>query len=417
MKKFTIIALILVLSLAFTGCTNSETEIMNALEKSQDIDSMEADMTIKFTLGSEGFSPEDQAAIDQVASLIGNSEITMQMKQKQNADRTAAKAYMGMNMNIGGMIMPMEVWVDTDMSSEAPKLVEIIKMPQLMIAPMFPDNPAMEYIVYDFDELTGEEEGQFNFAELMNLAKEMEPKITEFAKNYVKDFNPEVELIENKGEREVDGEALTIYEIKLDDASFKELLRYTINYSLDSEETVKFMKEYMELVTSMVKIPEEEEQLMQEEIAAEMDNLEEEIPQIKEQFNMFMDSINDIKIIGDNGIVIEYGINKDGYLVYEAGNIDLRLDLEALSNLGAVAVEEPIEQPVEEQVVVEPVKGILNLGISYNSKIKNINGDIEVVMPETNEENSIGFIEFMNLTTTPPTAVEETTDIYIEGQQ
>lgn len=406
MKKFSVVALILVLAIAFTGCTNNEKDLIEALNKTQNVDSMESEMAFNIALKGEGFAPEDQIAIDQMSSLLSNFEISMTQKMKQNEDKTAAKASVDMKMNFGGMIIPMSVWVDTDMSGESTKLVEYIKMPQMFIGPMFPQKPNVEYIVFDFQELMGEEEEQVAFNELMKLAKEMEPKFKELIKSYIENFDSEVKLIEKKDEKEIDGEKLSIYEVKLDDKAFKELLRYTVNYSLDNEELLNFMKEYMKLVASISGVP-------QEEVATEMDNLAIEIPEVKAQFNKFMDSIKDIKIIGDNGIVIEYGINKDGYIAHEAGSIDLRLDLGALSKLGE-ATEEPVEAPVEEGAV-EPVKGILSLGINFTSKVKNINGDIEIVMPEVNEDNSVSFMELMSFTAveveTVPVNVEENTSV------
>ncbi len=391
MKKFSMIALIVVLAMVFTGCTTSEKEFLKAYKKTMDINSMESEITFNLGLEGEGFSPEQQLAVDQMASVLSNFQINMIQKMTQNKDKTASKAFGQVEMNMGGMIVPMSVWVDVDMSSESPKLVEYIKMPQMIMGSIYPEKPALEYIVYDFSKLSGEEGQQFNFNKLMELSKEMQPKIMELIDNYMNNFDLNMELIKNKGKRDVNGETLSIYELKLDDAQFKELLTSTVNYSLETKEMLNFIKEYMKFVASITEVTQDGQQLSQEEVIAEIDNLEKEIPQVKAKFNEFMDSIKDIKIIGDNGIVIEYGINKDGYIVYEAGSIDLRLDLEALSKL-AKANREPVEGSV-----VEPIKGILKLRLNYSSKIKNINKDIEILMPEVNEENSIDFIDLMNV--------------------
>lgn len=92
-----------------------------------------------------------------------------------------------------------------------------------------------------------------------------------------------------------------------------------------------------------------------------------------------MEDYKDIKILGQNGIKIEYGIDNKGYIVHEKGNMDLRLDLGNISK--AIGEEE--------------VKGIINLGINYNSKSYNINEDIKIEMPSTNKDNSINFVELM----------------------
>ncbi len=381
MKKFSIVAIVLVLSIVFTGCTNNELDLYKAFNKSQDINSMESDTVLNFTLKGEGFSAEDEQIVQQLVNTLNNSEISIKQKMKQNEEKTAAKAFADMNLNFGGMKMPMSVWVDTDMSGETPKLVEIIEMPQMLMSGMSPEAADKKYLVYDFEKITDTSGTGIDYDELMKFSKDFQPKITNFFKDYQEDFKPEVEVVKYRGQKTVNGEALSIYELKLNDESFKDFIKYTVNYTLDNKDAIEFVKEYMNAVIDMVEIPEGEEQPSQEEINMEMDNLEKELPELKKQFNEFMDTYKDIKIIGDKGIVIEYGVNSDGYIVYEAGNIDLRIDLEAITK----AVKEDLP----------PVEGVLNLGIKFETKVSNINKDIRVYIPKVNKSNSIDFSEMM----------------------
>ena len=381
MKKFSIVAIVLVLSIVFTGCTNNELDLYKAFNKSQDINSMESDTVLNFTLKGEGFSAEDEQIVQQLVNTLNNSEISIKQKMKQNEEKTAAKAFADMNLNFGGMKMPMSVWVDTDMSGETPKLVEIIEMPQMLMSGMSPEAADKKYLVYDFEKITDTSGTGIDYDELMKFSKDFQPKITNFFKDYQEDFKPEVEVVKYRGKKTVNGETLSIYELKLNDESFKDFIKYTVNYTLDNKDAIEFVKEYMNAVIDMVEIPEGEEQPSQEEINMEMDNLEKELPELKKQFNEFMDTYKDIKIIGDKGIVIEYGVNSDGYIVYEAGNIDLRIDLEAITK----AVKEDLP----------PVEGVLNLGIKFETKVSNINKDIRVYIPKVNKSNSIDFSEMM----------------------
>ena len=100
---------------------------------------MESDTVLNFTLKGEGFSAEDEQIVQQLVNTLNNSEISIKQKMKQNEEKTAAKAFADMNLNFGGMKMPMSVWVDTDMSGETPKLVEIIEMPQMLMTGMSPE--------------------------------------------------------------------------------------------------------------------------------------------------------------------------------------------------------------------------------------------------------------------------------------
>src|SRR5690606_8537535 len=115
---------------------------------------------------------------------LNNSEISIKQKMKQNEEKTAAKAFADMNLNFGGMKMPMSVWVDTDMSGETPKLVEIIEMPQMLMSGMSPEAADKKYLVYDFEKITSTSGTGIDYDELMKFSKDLQPKIANFFKDY-----------------------------------------------------------------------------------------------------------------------------------------------------------------------------------------------------------------------------------------
>ena len=393
MRKFSIVALILAIAVVFTGCTNDEVRLYNAFMKSQDITSMESDTNIRFNFEGEGFSEEAQQGLEEVAKMLKDSEINFHQKMVQNKEKTVAKAQVNTGLNFGGMKTDMQVWVDTDMSNDAPKIVEIIKMPPLLMAQMSPEDESKEYIVYDFEEIMNSDKEKVNFKELMDFSKEMQPKMLDFMKNYHKNFDLGFKVASHRGRQTIDGKTLSIYQVKLDDKGFKELIRYTVNRGMDNEETVKFIEEYMNIVMSFAQIPDAEKEAAKEEVNQGIEKLQNDLPKLKEQFNKFMDTFKDVKVLGEKGIVIEYGINSDGYIVYEDGKIDLNIDLGAMGKvLGKdVAVEET---------------GVFKLGINYNTKVYNINKNINVNMPEVNEKNSLNFKDIMEQTDSVETIEE-----------
>lgn len=384
MRKISVLALILALAISVTGCFGGETKLYDAFNKMQDVTSAESDMEIGFTFATEGFSEEEQLMLQQVSAMVNSTKLKMHVKQTQNKEKTVAQAQVDMSMDLGGMIMPMNVWVDMDMSTDKPKMVEIIKMPQMLMASMFPNEPAKQYIVYDIGEMMNMENEEVNFSELVKFSKDLQPKMTEFIKEIQKDFKPDFKIIKEKEKREVDGKKLEIYELKLDDATLKELIKYSVNYSLDNETIIEFIKEYMNTVMNIAITSETDKQAAEAEIKKELEELEKQIPEFKVKFNEFMEKYKDVKILGEKGILIEYGIDKDGYIVHEVGTIDLRIDL---AQIAKVAGEEN-----------QGVKGIINLGINYNSKVYNINNkDIKVEMPTITKENSVDFMEMMEV--------------------
>ncbi|MCQ1529432.1 hypothetical protein [Lutispora saccharofermentans] len=398
MKKTSIIALVLVLAMVFAGCTSNELKLYNAVNKMQDVTSMESDISFSFTMTGEGFSEEEQKNLQQVTSMMNPLEINMHQKMVQNKEKTSARGAVDTNLSFSGMAMDMEVWVDTDMSGDKPKLIEIIKMPPLIMNSMYPEDNTKEYLVYDFYKMMGETQEQINVNEVFKFSKEMQSQIAKFIKDSQEKFNPGFEVAKYKEKRTVDGKELSIYEVKLDDAAFKNLVRYTVNYAIDSKDTIEFIEQYINLVSKIVDTnAKQEPQLNQEKVNLELDELKKELPSLKEKFNTFMDTFKDVKIIGDKGIVLEYGINSDGYIAHEAGSIPLEVNIKAIGK--AMGEEEPASS------------GILKLDMSFSTKVYNINAPMQIDMPVVNESNSIDITDIMNKSMNTNTEVNMSTDM------
>lgn len=396
MKKLSVLALILALVISVTGCSGGELKLYNAFNKMQDVTSVESKMEMGFTLDTEGFSEEEQAAIEQVKAMVNTTKFTMDVKQNQNKEKTNIEAQVLMNMNLGGMIMPMNAWVNMDMSTDELKMKEIIEMPQLLMSAISTD-PEKKYIVYDIGEMMKVENEELNSKELMKFAKDFQPKFTEFMKEVQKDFKPSIEIVKQKDSKVIDKQRVDIYELSINDAALKELVKYSVNYSLDKKEVVEFIKEYVNAVMKVVEIPEAEKETAEAEIKQGLEDLEKQLPEFKGKFNEFMEKYKDVKILGDKGIVIEYGINKYGYIVHEVGNIDLRIDLGQIAKLAqtAAAAEEKAEAITP---VVPEMKGIIKLGINYTAKYFNINSkDVKIEMPTVDEKNSMDYMELLQM--------------------
>lgn len=380
-KKLTVLTLILALALGLTGCVGGELKLYDAFNKMQDITSLDTDMEMTFTFETEGFSEEEQMMLQQISAMLNNAKVKTHQRQVLNEEQTVVKAEMNTIMDFGGMTMDMGLWVDMDLTEDEQKMVEIIKMPQMLMSFISPEDPAKEYIVYDLGEMMKAEDVEFNFAEIMEFSKELQPKLAEFMKEIQKDFKPGFKVVTQKDDKVVNGKKLEIYEVKLDDATLKELVKYAVNYSLEDEKTLEFFKEYMDAVMSMGMIPEEEREVAEKEIAEGFKEFENQIPEMKEKFNEFMEEYKDVEILGDKGIVLEYGIDDKGYIVHEAGNMDLKIDL------GKIA--EVLEEDTEMQ-------GIIKLGIDFKSEYYNINNKIiRVNIPKVNENNSLNMMDIM----------------------
>lgn len=381
MKRVPILALVLALVLSLTACYSGEKELYDAFNKNKDITALESETQLKLAFSWEGFSAEDEIMLQQLANILNTAELKIYQKAKGNQEKTASTGEVEVNIGLAMFSLPFKVWVDTDISEDNFKLVEVIQLPP-MLRMLIPGLANKEYLVYDFDEIMEEVGEEANMAEVVKLNRELQPKLIEFIEEIQKELKPDIDMISKKGRELVDGEQLSLYEIKLNDESLKELIKYTVDYILEKENFETLIREYM---NSMAEIALSQEELTEEEVEAmaeELDNaLPELMPELKEEFNKFMEKYEDVQILGEDGINIVLGINKEGYLVYETGSIDLKVDL------GAIAKAKGDE---------ETEAKIINLGIEYKTKTYNINSeDIEIKMPEITEKNSIKYNDLM----------------------
>ncbi|QZY54513.1 hypothetical protein [Crassaminicella profunda] len=388
MKKMSIMALVVILVLSFTGCSNKEMKLYSAFEKAQEITSMESDTDITFTFNTTGFSQEEQNSMQMVQQMLKDSKISLHQKMLQNEEKTIAKAKVDADITFGGMMMNTQVWVDTDLSGKTPKLVEVIKLPPMVMAAA-PEFQNKEYIVYNFNEMMDMNQNkEVDFNKLMNVSKELQPKLTKFLRDYAGQFNPRLEMVEYKGNKSVDGKNVSVYELRLDDRSFKKLVRYAANNFLENEDALKFIKEYMTTVVDMTEAIDTEKETAKEEMDKGFDEFKNNIPQMKENINVFMDAFEDVEVLGENGIVIEYMINEDGYIVNEKGTIDLNIDLAKL--------EKAFKKVNTNKTNSVPAKnGVFKIGLNFNSKIYNINKEIEIEKPALTIENTLYFSDMM----------------------
>lgn len=385
-KRISVVAMLLVVGLVFTGCTNGELKLYNSFLKSQDIRAMESKTDLTFKLEGEGLSEETEKMLKEASTFLNTYKLTMNQKMERNEDGTVAKAQVDSEMDMGGIKTNLSVWLDVDVSKDIPKMKYIIKMPQMLMSMAGEEFANKEYIEYDYNEVLGSQDMDINYKELMKWSKEIEPKMKEFFAEYVKNFDTDVKMVKYKGQRSIDSEMLQIYELKLNDESFKKLMRKTINDFVQNEDMKKFMTEYINMMVSVV---ESQNPGDKKEINKEIEELKKEIPNIKENFNKFMDEFDKIKVLAEEGIRIEYGINKEGYIISEKGSINLMLDLEKLGN--------KVNESNKEEVKAPEMKGIIKLKMNFDTKNSNINKSIKIETPKLTKENSLKFSDILKL--------------------
>ncbi len=413
MKKALSLILIFALSISLVACTSENADLYSAFNKMQDIKTVETKMDMNFELQAEGLGEMEAMIFNMVAEVVNGMEFSMEGKSVGNEDNTAAKAEVEMDMKVMGMEIPLKVWLDVDL--ETSEMEYVIDMPSKEVLDMMGLNSSPEiaklfvgkkYITYDLLEMMKmmevqadtevEEVEEIDFEEIIAFQEEFQPKMIEFMEKIQDGFEFDLEIVKLKETKKVDGKQTKIYELNLNDESFKKVTRKMVNYILQEEEArafaVEFLDGYFKLMQktgSMQGISQQELKGMQEFIANMNENIDELAEEINKEFNSFMDKIKDVQIIGDDGIKITYTVS-DGYIVEEDGEMNFTIDLDQIAKL--------MEEDTENEMDSLGMKGKINFKIGFNSKNKNINNqDIKVIMPKTTKANSVDINRIMEV--------------------
>lgn len=393
-KRILMLVLIVSITISLAGCTDPDAELYKALEKMEEISSLESQTQIDFEITGEGFEGTNKKEIEEFSKLLNNLTINLKQKSLENKQQTNGQVeseigidlgemvtyFNGIPINLGDLNLDIKVWADVDL--EEPRLKSIIQLPSILKGLMGAEGFNKEYIVYDIGKIMKLENEDLDFKEIIESQQEFQLKMIQFSKEIQKELKPNFKILDLKEEKQVNGEKIKVYQLKLDDATLKELIKEFTHNALENDVTRDFLIDYIKLyVDNMItmgldkEISEEEIEEIKEKVEEIEDDLEENMEKAKEEFDKFIKDFKDINILGKEGIVIEYSVNKDGYIIEINGITDIRLNLEEIARF--------TEQTPE-------IKGILNLRINYNTKNTNINSkNIKINFPDINEENSI----------------------------
>ncbi|MGH4123010.1 MAG: hypothetical protein ACREV6_08800 [Clostridium sp.] len=382
----------------FTGCSSSGLALMNAFGKSQTINSMEAKTDISVKVSGSNMSAQEQQMMNAMLPMINGMKISMLTKTNQNKEKTITKVQSDMVLKLGQMpeSVNMSVWADVDMTGDKPLVNEVIKIPQLMISQFPKELQGKEYMVMNLADMTSAQGMPgTDYKKLMSFSKEFQPKFVDFMVKYAKQFNPITDNIKRVGSesflQDNKMKSTDTYEIKLTDKSFKELMHYTVNNLAKNTDAMNFVKEYMTAIMSVYNITDAEDKSSKDEMNKAFDNLTTQWPQGLASLNKSLDSIDNLKILGDNGIKIRYTVNEDGYIINEKGNAEFVVDLPSIIKLaGNTSKASSLSDPT----------GIYTIAVDFNTDRTNINGKVDILLPKVNATNSFNFTDIMKMVST-----------------
>ena len=382
LKKLTAIGMAMAMTISvFTGCSTEGKTLSDAFGKK--VTSAEFKTEIGLRLTAENLSAEEKNGMATVTPMINNSKMTMSGKVNQSADGKTGKLQADVSVQSGDTPINMSMWVDSNLQNSKPVVKEIFKVPSVLESQM----DGKQYLVLDTSTINKDSSTGVDLNKLSSVSEDMQKKLSTVVAKNILNIDPGFKLVSDKGSRSMtlpDGEKdVHVFEVKLDDANFKKLVKSTSNSLVNNKEMRDFLKDYIITVMQASTLKPEELKTSQVEIEKAFSDFEKGLPQFSTKMNNVLDSFNGVKLVGDKGIVIDYAIDNNGDIVNEQGNIDLVFD---------AAKFIPVAQRLigkSNTAAPNKLTGIYSLGIDFNTSSFNINKNVEITLPEVNEQNSI----------------------------
>lgn len=350
---------------------------------------------MSFELSGSGFEPTIQQQVDMTAMYLNKAKLEVDVKTSGNEQKTVNKSQVDMNLDLDGMSINVPCWVDLDLTGDTPKGTEIIKFPQIAKASFPPQFASKEYMVMNPYDMTNPELGSIDMAKLLNFSKSFQATEVAFLTSYSKRFNPNINVV-SSGSQTVqtnDGpKKAQIYKVKLNDAQFKDLIRYTVNNFAEDKEAMTFVKESMDSILEISQVPDKAKTISDFDQAFK--EFEVNKPQFLAEFNTVMDQLKTVTFLGKKGLELNYAIS-EGYCIQESGILNLGIDVAEINQL--------MNTLNPQQSTAIDAEGTLDLQINFSTDISGINSPLEIKMPEVNNSNSFNYLDLMkSLTVLPP---------------
>lgn len=382
-KKVLLIVCIVFMVSLFTACDQAEKAWVDAFVKSQEIEALESTGSVDINVEASGLDDMSQMAFDDIKAQINNASLSFKQKASFNQEQSKGQAYMEGRLQAMDMDMQGQVWLDMDLTAKDLVFKEIIALPALLMD-QIPGGQGKDYILLDLEEmseLSKDIDGQPlqtpDLEETMQVALDYQEKFQAALLNYLEDFHFAPSPLTRLESKTVEGKSIDYYQLRFDNESFKDFLEYTIFSLLEDQEILPLFEDYMSELMA----------LSGEEMPDEF-SLEDSMPQTLEDLQAFFEAIEGLTLLGENGMVITYGINEEGYFVSEEGSMDFLIDSQEWASLFE-------ESAIELGLADDAAMPVFELSIRYDSQINSINQEIDINMPEMTEENTLNYMALL----------------------
>ena len=348
LKRALSIALIAVFTFALVGCGAKKENLIDAMEKSSDMNAFNVNANIKMDISGKSLQDSPLGAQSQNVEIGVTGKV---VKEKNKSFKT------DMNMKVGvmGISFDMDMLADASINEGNPDFKAYVQIPEILkmqAGPIFGD---AEYLYVGSDTLeelkklaaqSGQPMPEINMAEIMDKAVKMNDASYKFLRQY-SEANEEFIKDLGKQEVEVNGEkqSLQSYEIKMDNEGLKKFLKAYMG----NEDNKKALEEYMTIFSDI------------EGANAEKIDLAQALKDVDSMPNIF----------GDEGLTMTFAV-KDGYIVQEKMkthlsaegdeiNYDLTVDFTDIN--GDVKVDIPNKEDIKSMDLMQLVQTMMTFGM------------------------------------------------------
>ncbi|HYF74941.1 MAG TPA: copper amine oxidase N-terminal domain-containing protein [Candidatus Nitrosocosmicus sp.] len=394
MRSYKILSLLLALTLiaatGLTGCSvTDKAELLNALEKSSQMTSCESYSQMRFTNVTFDTNIEDLEVFQFFIPLLDGMGLEINQKINTNKEGTKVTMQTDSKATASDISEQTTLWASIDLEQQPPLNRQIIKLPATFTASLPEDLAGKEYFVIDEDDLPEVEQGnQQEYDELANAITDFQANLIELLKEHALNKDPNFVVITQLDDKVVNGERLSVYQVKLDNKSLKTILRYVLSELSENEQAKEIIKE---MVVTMGTLAEGRE--AGEDLQLALDTLANGDKTLKEELDIIMNALDDVTMLGSRGIEINYMINEDGYIVNQNGVFDFYMDSQE--------VEDAFEKISEETYDGKEIyKFTFGMAMEFNTDISSINQPVNIDFPVITEENSFDFNDFLGIAPT-----------------
>lgn len=394
-KRLVALMLTVICILIFSGCSTGGASLFSALQKATQITSVKttealsAEMNI--TLPQEIKDEMDPFYLQSLLNMLSSFRIEGTTRQQTNGNTAVEKANLS--------LISEDLYFDTELyasvSEDGAKTIVKIPTPAKAILPEryadavyftidTNDNETFmkkqqelnrlqaEYFGYDYTE---SEVPRAIHTNNITAAKALNESFFNFLKEYGTLMSDAPEMVTKTNHT---------YSVLLTDETFKDLLHSVVKTYFEkpqareaaSDLTDAFRTFYLSMYPDDVV----------EEMMLTLPALPEDNPallvNLQAQTELMVNMLKPVRLIGDEGIRINYKLNSTGYITEMDAKIHLDIDINALTELleGEIHYEEDFA---------------FDLKLHYNQKRQNINGTQKISLPTLTETNNLSFYRML----------------------